>query len=79
MDHGASWPDLSDDWGVFFTRLDNNGEVITIETYISDNPGDDGRTPVADYTGNDRLEVMWNQKTQQGFEVYHRQTVTRIN
>jgi len=80
MHHGSSWPALDPRYAVFFSKLDNNGEVITIETYISNDRLLTAMSCWADYNNdkiwrdaNDplRVEVIWIQSG----TIHHRMEV----
>ena len=74
ISHGTNWPALNSHWGIFFTKLDNNGEVLTIETYISGDPSEHGMSATVDYSDTDRLEIVWRQKSSGPWEVFYRGT-----
>jgi hypothetical protein len=67
MHHGANWPPLQNHYAVFFTKLDNNGEILTSETHISYDPNRDSMRPIALYDKNDEINIVWEYNSVNGW------------
>jgi subtilisin family serine protease len=80
MHHGNNWPILNNKYAIFFTKLDNNGEILTAETQISDDRLRDSKSPEACYDKridkDNGINIVWQYDSINGKEIrYSRNNV----
>jgi hypothetical protein len=72
MHRGTHWPQMYSHYNLFFIKLDNNGEILTQETLVSQEYNRDSKHPAIEYDRKGRLSVVWEHNDlYMGWEASH--------